>query len=240
MKEKEYTTAATQSPASLSVCTRHRQKRVESLATDGAIRRARTALVCYVASSEDASVPTALPFVDVTVVTSPVGVCFLRVKQCVSCVIWSTHAHHTMLGHAIAARVGDICLKVHVLPMSLEDFKECFAEYVLAAGKARKVLPKQETAPPKASWFGPTDKDREAYTAWASKLLSCKLEGGGPGITTVGDLATEYFYKVGPDVRRLADLVGDKEVNLTFAEGMCCFVCTCFHSRSHSDQRRAR
>ena len=102
------------------------------------------------------------------------------------------------LGDAIAAREGDIYLRVHVLPMSLEDFKACFAEYVLAAGKARKVLPKQETAPPKASWFGPTDKDREAYTAWASKLLSCKLEGGGPGITTVGDLATEYFYKVGP------------------------------------------
>ena len=144
------------------------------------------------------------------------------------------------LGDAIAAREGSICHKVHVLPMSLEDFKACFAEFALADGKARKVLPKQETAPPKASWFGPTDKDREAYTAWASKLLSCKLEGGGPGIATVGDLATEYFYKVGPDVRRLAELVGEKVVDATFAEGMCCFVCTCFHSRSHSDQRRAQ
>ena len=127
------------------------------------------------------------------------------------------------LGDAIAGLEGSICRKVHVLPMSLEDFKACFAEFALADEEARNVLPKQETAPPKASWFGPTDKDREAYTAWASKLLSCKLEGGGPGITTVEDLATEYFYKVGPNVRRLADLVGEKEVDGTFAEGMCCF-----------------
>ena len=50
-----------------------------------------------------------------------------------------------------------------------------------------------------------------------------KLEDGGPGINTFEDLVTEYFYKVGPDVRRLADLVGGKEVDGTFAEGMCCF-----------------
>ena len=144
------------------------------------------------------------------------------------------------LGDAIAAREGDICLKVHVLPMSLEDFKECFAEYVLSKKRALFALDYTPTTPPKASWFGPTDKDREAYTAWASKLLSCKLEGGGPGITTVGDLATEYFYKVGPNVRRLADLVGEKEVDGTFAERMCCFVCTCFHRRPHRDQQRAQ
>ena len=127
------------------------------------------------------------------------------------------------LGDAIAAREGDICLKVHVLPMSLEDFKECFAEYVLSKKRALFALDYTPTTPPKASWFGPTDKDREAYTAWASKLLSCKLEGGGPGITTVGDLVTEYFYKVGPNVRRLAELVGGKRATVTFAKGMCCF-----------------
>ena len=127
------------------------------------------------------------------------------------------------LGDAIAEREGDICRKVHVLPMSLEDFKECFAEYVLSNKDALFALDYTPTASPKASWFGPTDRDREAYTAWASKLLSCKLEGGGPGIATVGDLVTEYFYKVGPNVRRLADLVGGKKVDATFAEGMCCF-----------------
>ena len=72
----------------------------------------------------------------------------------------------------------------------------------------------------------------------AEKILPHKLEGGGPGIATVEDLATEHFYKVGPNVRRLADLVVGKKADRTFAEGMCCF--TCFHSRSHRDQRRAQ
>ena len=147
------------------------------------------------------------------------------------------------LGDAIAVREGSICHKVHVLPMSLEDFKECFAEYVLADKDALFALDYTPTAPPKARWFGPTDKDREAYTAWASKLLSCKLKGGGPGITTVEDLATEYFYKVGPDVRRLADLVGGK-AKLTFAESMCCFgkrASTAGHSEindAHNDLKK--
>ena len=127
------------------------------------------------------------------------------------------------LGDAIAEHEGNSCHKVHVLPMSLEDFKECFAEYVMAEDEtARNVLLKQETAPPTASWFGPTDKDREAYTAWASKLLSCKLESAGPGINTVEDLVTEFFYKVGPNVRDLASLAAGRR-DATFAESMCCF-----------------
>ena len=58
----------------------------------------------------------------------------------------------------------------------------------------------------------------------AKKMLLHKLESGGPGITTVEDLATEYFDKVGPNVRRLADLVGERR-RLGPSQRGCAVLC---------------
>ena len=103
--------------------------------------------------------------------------------------------------------------------MNLEEFKKAAPHALLRDAEACEVL--------------------KVTGMSAEKILLHKLEGGGPGIATVEDLATEHFYKVGPNVRRLADLIGGKKKTRTFAEGMCCFVCTCFHSRSLSDRARA-
>ena len=103
--------------------------------------------------------------------------------------------------------------------MNLEEFKKAAPHAMLRNAEACKVL--------------------KVTGMSAEKISLHKLEGGGPGINTFEDLVTDYFYKVGPNVRRLADLVVGKEVDGAFAEGMCCFVCTCFHSWSHRDQRRA-
>ena len=86
--------------------------------------------------------------------------------------------------------------------MNLEEFKKATPHAMLRNAKACEVL--------------------QVTGMSAEKIPLHKLEGGGPGITTVEDLATEYFYKVGPNVRRLANLVVGKEVDGTFAEGMCC------------------
>ena len=87
--------------------------------------------------------------------------------------------------------------------MNLEEFKKTAPHAMLRNAKACKVL--------------------QVTGKSASEIPLHKLEGGGPGITTVEDLATEYFYKVGPNVRRLTDLIKGKKANGTFAEGMCCF-----------------
>ena len=86
--------------------------------------------------------------------------------------------------------------------MNLEEFKKAAPHAMLRDAEACKVLKVTGTS--------------------AEKIPLHKLEGGGPGINTFEDLVTEYFYKVGPDVRRLAGLVKGK-AKLTFAKGMCCF-----------------
>ena len=103
--------------------------------------------------------------------------------------------------------------------MSLEEFKKAAPHAMLRNAQACKVL--------------------KVTGKSASKIAVHELGGGGPGITTVKDLATEYFYKVGPNVRRLTDLVGKKTADSTFAESML-FWCTCFHRRSHRDRDRAQ
>ena len=87
--------------------------------------------------------------------------------------------------------------------MNLEEFKKAAPHAMLGDAEARDVL--------------------KVTGMSAEKIPLHKLEGGGPGINTFEDLVTEYFYKVGPNVRRLADLVGEKKADATFAEGMCCF-----------------
>ena len=67
--------------------------------------------------------------------------------------------------------------------MNLEEFKKAAPHALLRKAKACKVL--------------------QVTGKSASEIPLHKLEDGGPGITTVEDLATEYFYKVGPNVRRL-------------------------------------
>ena len=100
-------------------------------------------------------------------------------------------------------RYGNICDAVYLPPMSLEEFQKAAPHAMLRDAKACKVL--------------------QVTGKSASEIPLHELGGGGPGITTFGDLVTEYFYKVGPDVRRLADLIKGKKANRTFAEGMCCF-----------------
>eukprot|EP00754_Rhynchopus_humris_P030326 Rhum_TRINITY_DN15266_c8_g1::Rhum_TRINITY_DN15266_c8_g1_i1::g.147797::m.147797 len=68
---------------------------------------------------------------------------------------------------------GSICWAIHVPPLSLEEFKVCFAEYVMhgSAKEALAILGFKPTTPPKSGWFGPNDESRKAYTAWANKIL---------------------------------------------------------------------
>ena len=87
--------------------------------------------------------------------------------------------------------------------MSLEEYKKAAPHAMLRDAEACDVL--------------------KVTGMSANEIPLHKLEDGGPGINTFEDLVTEYFYKVGPDVRRLAKLVGGKKANRTFAERMCCF-----------------
>ena len=103
--------------------------------------------------------------------------------------------------------------------MNLEEFKKAAPHAMLRDAEARDAL--------------------KVTGMSANEIPLHKLEGGGPGINTFEDLVTEHFYKVGPNVRRLADLVGKKKADRTFAQSML-FWCTCFHRRSHRDRDRAR
>ena len=144
------------------------------------------------------------------------------------------------LGDAIAAREGSICRKVHVLPMSLEDFKACFAEFALADEEARNVLPKQETAPPKASWFGPTDKTGRPTRRGRASCCRASSRAAVPGSPPSRTWPPSTSTRSGRTCAAWRTWSGKRRWMGPSQRVCVVLVCTCFHSRSHSDQRRAQ